>query len=330
MRSHQSEPTHPARRGAAPSDARSLRPRLRRRDALGVPGALRHLLLGALLPAALLLAAATAQTPPVVDDLGRTVVLSAPARRVVSMAPSHTEVLCALGACDRLVGRDALSDAPGALAQPAFGTAFAPDLEALVAASPDLVFADEYSGLAEALAPFGIAVYAGTPQRLDELRPYLLAVGALLGLGAEAAALADDLERGLDEVRAAVAGLARPTVFIELDPSPYAAGPDSWIGALVTIAGGAHVLTSDLGDFPLVAPEYVVAADPEVILLLDAPYGVSAADVAARPGWSSVRAVRDGRVVELAVEEADALSRPGPRIVEAAWLLARHLHPGRF
>jgi iron complex transport system substrate-binding protein len=329
MRSHQSEPIHPAR-GGAPASVGTGSARLPRRAPEGALGALRRLLLGALVPAALLLAAAAAQTPPVVDDLGRTVVVSGPALRVVSMAPSHTEVLCALGACPRLVGRDALSDAPGALAQPAFGTAFAPDLEALVAASPDLVFADEYSGLAEALAPFGIAVYAGTPQRLEELRPYLLAVGALLGLDDAAAALADDLDRGLDEVRSAVAGLTRPTVFVELDPSPYAAGPDSWIGALVTIAGGEHVLTSDLGDFPLVAPEYVVAADPEVILLLDAPYGVAAADVAARPGWSSLRAVRDGRVVELTVGEADALSRPGPRIVEAAWLLARHLHPGRF
>jgi len=273
---------------------------------------------------------AWAQTPPVVDDLGRQLALPAPAARVVSMVPSHTEALCALGACDRLVGRDALSNTPEVAGLPALGTAFAPDLEGLVALDPDLVLVDEYSGLAAALAPLGLAVYAGTPQRLEELRPYLAALGALLGLEAAASALADDLDQGLDEVRRAVAGLPRPTVFVELDPSPYAAGPDSWIGALVTAAGGLHVVTREMGDFPLVAPEFVVAADPEVIVLLDAPYGITAADVAGRPGWSGVRAVRDGRVVGVDAAAADALSRPGPRIVEAAWWLARALHPGRF
>lgn len=284
----------------------------------------------AVLAATAWVALASAQNPAVVDDLGRQVALPAPAMLIVSMVPSHTEVLCALDACGRLVGRDTLSDTPAAMAAPTLGTAFAPDLEALVALAPDLVFVDEYSGLAEALAPFGIAAFAGTPQRLDELRPYLVSVGVLLGLEGAAVALADDVDRGLEAVRRAVLDLARPRVFIELDPSPYAAGPDSWIGALVTIAGGDHVLTSGMGDFPLVDPEYVVATDPHVILLLDAPYGITSADVAARPGWSVIRAVRDGRVVELEVAEADALYRPGPRIVEAAWLLARHLHPGRF
>jgi iron complex transport system substrate-binding protein len=273
---------------------------------------------------------ALAQRPTVVDDLGREVALTAAAARVVSMVPSHTEMLCALGACDRIVGRDTLSDAPGAAAAPTLGTAFAPDLEALVALAPDLVLVDEYGGLAAALAALGIASYAGTPQRLDELRPYLAALGVLLDLAPEAEVLADDIDRGLEAVRSAVAGLPRPTVFVELDPTPYAAGPDSWIGALVTIAGGAHVLPAAMGDFPLVDPEFVVAADPEVILLLDAPYGVSAAAVAARPGWSGVRAVRDGRVIELDEDAANALSRPGPRIVEAAWLVAGYLHPGRF
>jgi iron complex transport system substrate-binding protein len=285
---------------------------------------------GLALVAALALAAAAAQPWTAVDDAGRTVVLAGPAKRIVSLVPSHTEVLCALGACDRLIGRDALSDTPAAADLPVLGTAFAPDLEALLALEPDLVLVDEYSGLADALAALGVAAYAGTPQRLDEMRPYLAGLGALLGLEAPALALADDIDRGLDEVRRAVADLPRPTVFVELDPSPYAAGPGSWIGALVTIAGGAHVLSEAMGDFPLVDPEFVVASDPEVILLLDAPYGVSAADVAARPGWSALRAVRHGRVIELDVAAANALSRPGPDIVAAAWRIARYLHPGAF
>jgi iron complex transport system substrate-binding protein len=280
--------------------------------------------------AALTLAAAAAQPRTAVDDLGRTVTLTAPATRIVSMVPSHTDVVCALGACDRLIGRDALSDVADAADLPVLGTAFAPDLEALLALEPDLVLVDEYGALAEALADLGVAAYAGTPQRLDEMRPYLEALGALLGLEVAARALADDIDRGLDEVRRAVADLPRPTVFVELDPTPYAAGPGSWIGALVTIAGGAHVLSEAMGDFPRVDPEFVVATDPQVILLLDAPYGVSATDVAARPGWSTLRAVRQGRVIELDEAAANALSRPGPDIVAAAWRIARFLHPGAF
>jgi iron complex transport system substrate-binding protein len=274
---------------------------------------------------------AFAQPVAATDALGRDVALPAPALRVVSMVPSHTETLCALGACDRLVGRDSLSDAPAeALAAPALGTAFAPDLEALIATAPDLVLADAFTGLPEALAPFGIAVYAGTPQRLEELAPYFADLGALLGLEDAAAALAAELDAGFAAVRAAVADLPRPTVFVEIDATPYAAGPTSLVGAIVALAGGDHVVDAALGDYPQVDPEHVVAQDPEVILLMDAPYGVTAAQVAARPGWGALRAVRDGRVVELTLAETDVLSRPGPRLVEAAWSIARLLHPGRF
>lgn len=274
---------------------------------------------------------AAAQPVQATDALGRDVALATPALRVVSMVPSHTETLCALGACARLVGRDALSDAPAAaLAAPSFGTAFAPDLEALVAAAPDLVLADAFTGLPEALAPFGIAVYAGTPQRLEDLGPYLEDLGVLLGLAGNAERLAAEMEAGFEAVRLAVADLPRPTVFVEVDATPYAAGPTSLVGGIVALAGGAHVVDAALGDYPQVDPEHVVAQDPEVILLMDAPYGVTAAQVAARPGWSGLRAVRDGRVLELTVAEVDALSRPGPRLVDAAWAVARLLHPGRF
>lgn len=274
---------------------------------------------------------ASAQGARVFDALGRAVELPAPAQRVVSMAPSHTETVCAIGACALLVGRDTLSDAPAAAtAVPTVGTAFAPDLEAIVAARPDLVLADAFSGLAEALAPFGIPVYAGTPQRLADLAPYLADLGTLLGRPAAAATLFAELDAGFADLRRTLAGVERPTVFVEIDATPYAAGPTSLVGALLDIAGGTNVLDASFGDYPRVDPEQVVARDPQVILLMDAPYGVDAADVAARPGWGGLRAVRDGRVVELTQPQVDALSRPGPRLLEAARALARLLHPERF
>lgn len=267
----------------------------------------------------------------VVDDLGRDVTLATAPLRIVSLVPSHTETVCALAACDRLVGRDTWSDFPSAVvALPDLGSAFAPDLEAIVALRPDLVLVDEYSGAAEALAPLGLVVYAGTPQRLEELFATVERFGWLLGARTEAAVLAGRLRGELDGVAAVVADLPGPSVFYEVDPSPYSVGPASFIGTLIGLAGGRNVVPDGLGDFPLIDPEFVVAADPQVIVLADAPYGVDAAAVAARPGWGAIAAVRDGRVVELSQEQSDVMSRAGPRVGEALRLLAGILHPGAF
>ena len=292
------------------------------------PSALRR----ALLVAFACLGLAHAAWPvTVVDDLGRDVTLSAAPLRIVSLVPSHTETVCALAACERLVGRDTWSDFPHEVrALPDVGSAFAPDLEAIVALRPDLVLVDEYSGAAEALAPLGLVVYAGTPQRLDEVLALIERFGRMLGAPTEAALLQGRLQGELDGVAAVVATRDGPTVFYEVDPSPYSVGPGGFIGTLIALAGGRNVVPADLGDFPLLDPEFVVSADPQVIVLADAPYGVDAASVAARPGWAGIAAVRDGRVVELSQEQSDVLSRPGPRMGEALQLLARIRHPGAF
>ena len=267
----------------------------------------------------------------VVDDLGREVRLEGPPQRVVSLVPSHTETVCALGACERLVGRDTFSDYPASvLGLPELGSAFAPDLEALVALRPDLVLVDEYSGAADAVAPLGIPVFAGTPQRLEEVFEMIDRLALLLGTPNEAALLIASVRGELDGVTALVAGRDRPTVFYEVDPSPYSVGPDGFSGTLIALAGGANVVPGDLGDFPLVDPEFVVATNPQVIVLADAPYGVSAELVAARPGWASIAAVRDGRVIELTQDQSDVMSRAGPRVGDALLLLARILHPEAF
>lgn len=262
-------------------------------------------------------AVASAQGP-VVDDLGREVALAAPAERVVTMIPSHTETVCALGACDRLVGVDAFSDHPPEVGDlPNLGSAFEADLEALIALEPDLVLTDEYSGLAEALAPFGIPVYAGTPQTIDDVWRVASAVGALLGLEAEAERVVAEARARVDAAAAAVADTDRPRVFVEIDATPYSVGPASYLGQLVELAGGVNIVPAGLGEFPQVDPETVVAADPDVILLLDAPYGVTADAVAARPGWADLTAVRRGRVVEATQAQVDLLTRAGLRLPEA-------------
>src|SRR5690606_9508535 len=105
------------------------------------------------------------------------------------------------------------------------------------------------------------------------------------------------------------------------------AGPESFIGELLTMAGGRNIVTADMGDFPQVSPEFVVAGDPHVILLTDAPLGETAAGVAARPGWSGLKAVTENRVLELSSRQVNLVSRPGPRLAEAVWELIGLLHP---
>ena len=267
----------------------------------------------------------------VVDDLQREVTINAAPQRIITMVPSHTETVCALGACHLLVGVDNWSNWPESVTElPHLGDAFAPDLEALVALQPDLVLVDEYSGLHEPLAALGVAVYAGTPQTFEETLEFFALLGVMLDRRTEAALLTGRVQGEIDGVAAVLTGVTGPTVFLELDPTPYSAGPDSYMGTLLTLAGGVNVLDATLGDFPLVDPEYVVAADPQVILLTDAPFGVTAADVAARPGWGGLSAVQAGRVVELDATTVDMLSRAGPRLGQAVLALARILHPELF
>lgn len=272
---------------------------------------------------------ALAQTA-VVDDLGREVALDAPPARVVSMLPSHTESVCALGACDLLVGIDNNTDLEGLGDLPRLGDPFAPDVEAIVALEPDLVLVDEYSGMHASLEELGIPTYAGSPQTVEETYAFLATLGRLLGREDEAAELVESVQGELAEVGEALRGVDRPTVFVEVDPTPYSAGPGSYLDELLTLAGGENVVPASLGPFPQVDPEFVVLEDPEVVLLLDAPVGVTAAQVGERPGWGDLSAVTGGRVYELTDEQADALSRPGPRLGEAVRLLARLLHPELF
>ena len=127
-----------------------------------------------------------------------------------------------------------------------------------------------------------------------------------------------------------VAGAPNISVFVELDGTPYSVGPSSYLGTLLAKAGGHTIVAASMGEYPQVDPEYVVQQDPQVILLMDAPYGRTVAKAEARPGWSSLRAVRHGRVVALDQAQVDMLSRAGPRMGDAVVLLAKLLHPERF
>lgn len=273
--------------------------------------------------------AATTYPLHLADDAGNPVTLAAPPRRVVSLVPSLTEAVCALGACDRLVGVDDYSNYPAEVASlPRLGGVYDPNVERIVALRPDLVLLSKYGRLPEALRQAGVTVFVFESETLEDAFRNLSTLGRLLDREDAAGRLVESLRSEIARVAelAQAAGPA-PTVYYEIDPTPYAAGPGSFIGTLLERAGGRNVVPAELGPFPRISPELVIQADPEVIILGDAPWGVTARELAARPGWASLRALRTGRVVELGQEQVDVLSRPGPRIAEAVRLLAALLHP---
>ncbi len=280
---------------------------------------------------ALQMALATTYPLTVHDELGAELTLPGPPQRIVSMIPSDTETVCALGACDRLVGIDALSNWPARVASlPRLGNANDPNMERLVALKPDLVLTDEYSGLADRVRKLGIPVYAGTPQTYPQALDFLDAMGRLLDRQTAAGVLRGRIEGQVAAAASRVAGLPRVSVFVELDSTPYSVGPTSYLGTLLAKAGGQTIVRASMGEYPQVDPEYVVQQDPQVVLLMDAPYGQTLAAAEARPGWAGLRAVKDGRVVALDHQQVDLLSRAGPRMGDAVLLLARLLHPDRF
>lgn len=264
------------------------------------------------------------------DDAGRAVTLVAEPARIVSLAPSNTEILFALGLADRVVAVDAYSDYPPAAAEkPAIGDYADPDLEQIVALDPDLVLASAVHapGIVPRLESLGIPAVVIEPADLDATLTSIDRVGRLAGAPAVAADLVCGLQARIDAVEEAVDGAPRPRVFVELSPDLFTAGEDTFIADLIARAGGENIVGATLGPWPQISAEAVIAADPEVILLADHEAGVTPASVAARPGWSVVSAVSDGRVVIL---DTNLVVRPGPRVVDGLEAIARALHPERF
>lgn len=260
------------------------------------------------------------------DDRGLTVTLPRTPQRIVSILPSLTESVCALGACDRLVGVDRYSNHPAAVrALPQVGGGIDPNVEAVVALRPDVVLMSRASRGAERLEALGVKVVVLEPRTMADVRRVLDTLGRLLEV--------PDPQRIWRTVDAAVAQAAATLppeargarVYFEVSRGPYAAGPSSFLGELLQRLGLGNVIAPELGPFPKINPEYVVRADPDVIMV-----GKRGAEgLEQRPGWAGLRAVRTQRICVFTPEESDVLVRPGPRMAEAAGLLVRCVRKGR-
>jgi iron complex transport system substrate-binding protein len=265
---------------------------------------------------------AQAQPVAVTDDRGVLVRLAQPPQRIVSLLPSLTETVCALNQCQRLVGVDRYSNWPAHVRKlPKVGGGLDPNIEAIVALRPDVVLAATSSRSATRLEGLGIAVLALEPQTHADMQRVLSTVGAVLAVR--------DAQRVWREIDAGVAAVVQSLpprvqgtrVYFEVNPGPYAASEQSFMGETLTRLGVNNIVPGKLGPFPKLNPEFVVRANPDLIMVGES----SVEALAQRPGWQTIRALKEQRLCVFSPEQADVLVRPGPRMAEAAGLMARCL-----
>jgi iron complex transport system substrate-binding protein len=265
------------------------------------------------------------------DDEGTAVTLEAEPDTIVSLAPATTETLFALGVGDRIKGKvqDVFLYPPQAGDVPDLATFNSVDIEKIVALSPDVVFAGGNSftdpEAITKLRSLGIAVVVLYAPTIDAVFKDIELTGQAAGRSAQAAAMVDRMRAGFDGVKAAVAGLPTPRVFYELDATGAIYGPadKSFLAQMIEWAGAIPITSGSTEKFDI-SVERLIQEDPEIILLADAPYGVTAEQVAARPGWKVMTAVKNDAIRPI---DDQTVSRPGPRLFLGLELLARTIHP---
>ncbi len=270
----------------------------------------------------LVLAGTAVRALPVTDDRGVNVALDRPPQRIVSLLPSLTETVCALGQCQRLVGVDRYSNYPASVrALPQVGGGLDPNIEAIVALRPDLVLMATSTPVGERLKSLGIKVVALEPKSHTDVLHVLEKIGQLLDVpGAQR--VWHEIDAGVStSVKSLPASVKNTSVYFEVNSAPFAAGEASFIGETLTRLGVKNIVSSKLGPFPKLNPEYVVRANPDVIMVGDRSY----TGLEGRPGWSNIRAVRERRLCIFTPEQSDVLVRPGPRMAEGARIMAQCL-----
>jgi len=246
--------------------------------------------------------------------------LAQPPQRIVSLLPALTETVCALGQCQRLVGVDRYSNYPASVrALPHVGGGLDPNIEAIVALKPDLVLSATSARLGERLQALGIQTLALEPKNHADVQRVLAQIGQILGVSTAA-----NVWRGIDaelstQARKLPATAKKMRVYFEVDSALYGASEASFIGETLKRLGLKNIVPARLGPFPKLNPEYVVRAQPDLIMVGEQNY----ASMAVRPGWADLQAIKAGRICVFNAAQMDAMVRPGPRMVEAAHLMVQ-------
>ena len=282
------------------------------------------MLKGILALAALFIMTSTAHAVVLRDDRQIEVTIAKPPQRIVSLLPSLTETVCALGQCDKLVGVDRYSNWPESTAKlPRMGGGIDPNIESVVAAKPDLVLMATSARGAERFTSLGLTVLALEPRSHADVQRVMRIVAQALDVPVVES---DRVWRHIDAaVNAAAQSIPAQAkgqrVYFEVSRAPYGASESSFIGETLQRLGARNILPASLGPFPKINPEFVVRAQPDLIMVGDSNF----ADMTTRPGWQNMRAMRTQRVCHFKSEESDVLVRAGPRMAEAARLMAKCL-----
>ena len=271
---------------------------------------------------ALVALASAAQAFQVTDDRGETVSFAQPPQRIVSLLPSLSETVCELGQCQRLVGVDRYSNFPDSLRSlPQVGGGMDPNIEAIVALKPDVVLMATASRASERLQSLGIKVVALEPKSHADVKRVLEKIGQVLGVP-DAQRIWRVIDAGVQAAAQSLPARVKNTrVYFEVNRAPYAAGETSFIGETLTRLGAQNIVPARLGPFPKLNPEYVVRANPDLIMVGDRNY----AGMDGRPGWSGIRAIKEQRICVFTVAQSDVVVRPGPRMAEGARIMAQCL-----
>jgi iron complex transport system substrate-binding protein len=256
------------------------------------------------------------------DDLGRSVTIKSEPKRIIVMLPSHTETLFALGVGSRIIGRDDYSNYPAAaLKIQSVGGLYNPNLEVILALKPDLVLNSEYGSLTASLEKAGITVWAGSAQTFSDVFNTISVIGKIVNRETAAIKLNTSIRRDISALEQTLRAASKPSVYFEIDPTPYSVGPNSFIGVMLTKVGAKNIIPASLGDFPQVSNELIIKSNPSVIL------GATLAEIEKRSGWAGIRAVQNKQVFNITGDDNDAVVRAGPRIAVGLRVLAKLLHP---
>ena len=265
------------------------------------------------------LAAASAPIS-VADDRGVAVVFDKPPQRVISLLPSLTESICALGKCDALVGVDRFSNWPKSIqGLPKLGGMGDVNIERIVQLKPDVVFLEKASPVITRLNGLDIKTFALDVKSMEDEERTLKKLDAILGT-AESGRVWSQIQQQIMRANKQLSLQQKNTrVYFEVNPAPFAVGRTSFIGDILARLELINIIPDSLGPFPKINPEFVVQAKPEVILLTES----TLADIQKRPGWSAIPAVSNKRICVFTAEQNDVLVRPGPRMGEAALIISK-------
>jgi len=254
------------------------------------------------------------------DDRGKTLVFNNPPLRLISLLPSLTESICALGKCSNLVGIDRFSNWPLSLQTlPKLGGISDSNLEGIVQLKPDLVLVDRSSPIIARLEGLHIPVMAFDIKTMADEERALKKMGLALGSN-ESDRVWKQIQAEITRANKQLDGSQKNMrVYFEVNSAPYAAGRNSFIGELLTRLELNNIIPESLGAFPKINPEFVVQAKPEIIMLSE----TKLPDIKQRPGWSAIPAIVQNRICAFNKEQSDILVRPGPRMGQAALILSQ-------